>query len=130
MDKLFDETFAKEDNSIVSRNIWYGYIELYTDGQYGKDITLDENVVEKICGIVKGDMSEKADPAPTEYNWYFYGKSQAVDAIGDSIRPTIMIRNKAGEFLVRCNISDHDFALQIDTVVSFEKNMQLRLANK
>lgn len=124
MEKLFDETYATEDKSHVSRNVWYGYFDLYTDGQYGKDIVLDEKLTEIICETITDDISEHANPSPTEINWYLYGKTETIDAIGDKIRPTIMIRSKQGRFLVRCNVSDHDFAVNIDTVLSFENRLE------
>lgn len=120
MDRLFDETFVSEENNIASRNIWYGYVELYVTGEYGKQIVLDEELVKLVCKIVKDDTLENKNPAPTEINWYLYGKSKTTDAIEDTIRPTIMIRSKQGQFVVRCNISDHDFALHIDDVLQFE----------
>ncbi len=55
MEKLFDETFACED--IACRNIWYGYIELYRDTEYGKEILLDESLINNICEIVKSNLS-------------------------------------------------------------------------
>lgn len=128
MDRLFDETFAAEDNSAVSRNLWYGYVELYTDGEYGKQIVLDEKLMDAIIAIMKNDKAENVDPLPTEINWYLYGKTTTTDAIEDTIRPTIMIRYKQNSFLVRCNISDADFATSIDAVLSFENRLQALLA--
>lgn len=127
MEKLFDETYAAEDNSVVSRNIWYGYVELYADGEYGKQIVLDDKIKELICGIIKNDISENISPSPTEINWYMYGKTVTTDAIDDSVRPTIMVRYKGDGFLVRCNMSDHDFAMNIDFVLSFEKDLEKTL---
>lgn len=130
MEKLFDETFAKEDNSIVSRNIWYGYIELYQDAEYGKEIVLDENLIGTICKIVKSNLLEDIRLLPTETNWYLYGETVTTDAIEDTIRPTIMIREKNGVFLVHCNISDHDFALNIDNILSFKSNLEHHLRDR
>lgn len=122
MERLFDETFGTEDKSIVSRNLWYGYVELYIEAEYGKQIVLDDELKDTIHQIVKSDISE--DTAPTEINWYLYGRTKTTDAIEDSIRPTVMIRYKERDFLVRCNISDHDFAMNVDTVVSFENSLK------
>ncbi len=126
MGKLFDETFACED--IACRNIWYGYIELYRDGEYGKEIMMDDVLINDICETVKGNLSEDMKPIPTQTNWYLYGKTTAEDAIGDHIRPTIMIREKAGAFTAHVNISDHDFAVNLDTVLAFKANLENRLS--
>ena len=129
MEKLFDETHTLEDNSIVSRNIWYGYVELYRDSEYGKEIILDDNLIDIISKIIKSDLSEDIKPFPTETNWYLYGKTLTRDAIDDTIRPTIMIREKKGAFLVHCNISDFDFALNIDKILSFNTALENHLVN-
>ena len=49
MKKLFDEIYELADRRIVSRNIWYGYVELYRDSEYGKEIILDDNLAITIC---------------------------------------------------------------------------------
>ena len=125
MDKLFDETFSFEDN--VSRNIWYGYIELYRDAEYGKEILLNESLLNDICEIVENNLSEDIKPIPTETNWYLYGKTVTSDAIEDSVRPNIMIREKLGIFLVHCNISDNDFAVNIDKILKFQSDLERNL---
>lgn len=130
MEKLFDETFASEDNGLVSRNIWYGYVELYRTSEYGKEILLDENLINMICKIIKGNLSEDIKPFPTETNWYFYGKTVTQDAIEDIIRPTIMVREKKGVFLAHCNISDNDFAVNIDKILSFKSNLENHLMSR
>lgn len=124
MDRLFDETFAGEDGSTVSRNLWYGYVELYTEGEFGKQIVLDHQLMETVVSIVTKDCAENASPPPTETNWYLYGKTTTTDAIEDTIRPNMMIRYKQNDFLVRCNISDADFATHIDAVVLFENKLR------
>lgn len=128
MEKLFDETFACED--IVSRNIWYGYVELYRDAEYGKEILLDESLINNICEIVKSNLSEDIKPIPTVTHWYLYGKTVTQDAIEDSIRPNIMIREKQGIFLVHCNISDNDFAVSIDKILKFQSNLENHLMGR
>lgn len=128
MEKLFDETFACED--IACRNIWYGYIEFYRDGEYGKEIILDERLSNNICATVQGNLSEDMKPIPTQTNWYLYGKTTAEDAIGDHVRPTIMIREKAGSFSTHINISDHDFAVNLDAVLAFKSDLENRLAKR
>lgn len=129
MKALFDETFTTEDRSRASRNLWYGYLEMSADGEYGRDIWLTDSLLETLCETVKRDLSESKMPLPTETNWYFYGDAVTEDAIGDSIRPTLMIREKNGDFLVHINMSDHDFAVNIDAILLFQTVLQKRLGS-
>ncbi|WP_042458770.1 hypothetical protein [Neobacillus dielmonensis] len=66
---------------------------------------------------------------PTKSNWYFYGRAVTKDAIGDNIRPTIMVREKSGKFTTNFNISDHDFAVNIDAILVFKADFKKRLAS-
>ena len=129
MEMLFDETYTSSDGELASRNIWYGYAEILVDGEYGKDIFLNEGLMDTLCKIVKKDLSAKVSPTPTETNWYFYGSAVTQDAIGDSIRPTIMVRHRAGEFISNFCISDHDFAVNIDAILSFKGDFENRLTS-
>jgi hypothetical protein len=87
MNMLFDETYDSNDGSKTSRNIWYGYADISVDGEYGKLINLNKDLLESLCEIVKNDLSKTDTKAPTETNWYFYGSTVTHDAIGDNIRP-------------------------------------------
>lgn len=127
MEKLFDETFATEEPKVINRHLWYGYLDLYIDGEDGKQIVLNDKLENFICETIQKNVQEKVKPMPTEINWYLYGKTQTTDAINDKIRPTIMVRYKNNKFLVRCNISDHDFAINIDEVLAFEKRLEKHL---
>lgn len=129
MKKLFDETFSNEDHSQISRNIWYGYAELAVGGDYGKVLKLDEKVMDKLGRIIQSNLSEPSDPRPTETNWYFYGNTQTKDAINDSIRPSIMVREKESSFVVHCNFSDHDFAMNLDHILNFKNEFENYLSN-
>ena len=130
MEKLFDETYTSEDKTQVSRNIWYGYIELYKEATYGKEIILNDDIIDTIVKVIKSDISQDKTPLPTETNWYIYGKTLTKDAIEDTIRPSIMIREKNDQFLVHCNISDQDFALSIDNILLFKSNLEKQLMEK
>lgn len=127
MEILFDETFPTNDGKRTSRNIWYGYANISVDGEYGKDIKLGDDFMDTLCQTIKKDLS--SGDAATETNWYFYGDAIAQDAIGDSVRSTIMVRERDGEFVTNFNISDHDFALSIDAILSFKKDFERRLAH-
>ena len=41
---LFDETYTSNDGKRISRNIWYGYADISLDGEYGKNINLNEAI--------------------------------------------------------------------------------------
>jgi hypothetical protein len=48
---LFDETFTSNDGKRTSRNIWYGYADISVDGEYGKNIKLNEDFMDNLCEI-------------------------------------------------------------------------------
>ncbi|MFS0862056.1 hypothetical protein [Fredinandcohnia sp. 179-A 10B2 NHS] len=126
---LFDETFTSDDGKQSSRNIWYGYADISVESEYGRTIKLTEDFMNTLCEIIKNDLSKNAASRPTETNWYFYGSSVTQDAIGDNIRPTIMVREKSDEFITNFTISDHDFAVNIDAILSFKADFEKRLAS-
>ena len=124
---LFDETYTSNDGKRASRNIWYGDADISVDGVYGKTINLNEDFMNNLCEIIKSDLSKNAANAPTETNWYFYGSGVTKDSIGDNIRPTIMVRERSDEFITNINISDHDFAVNIDAILLFKTDFEKRL---
>ena len=126
---LFDETYTSTDGERSSRNIWYGYADITVAGEYGVSIQLNEDFMEELCEIIRNDLSKNTIDAPTETNWYFYGSTVSQDAIGDKIRPTIMVRERSGNFITNFNISDHDFAVNIDAILLFKADLEKRLAN-
>lgn len=126
---LFDETFTSDDGKRTSRNIWYGYADISVDGEYGKNLKLDEDFMVNLCEIIKNDLSNNAANPATETNWYFYGSTVSQDAIGDKVRPTIMVREKSNEFITNFTISDHDFAVNIDAILLFKTDFEKRLAS-
>ncbi|EKN70912.1 hypothetical protein BABA_03584 [Neobacillus bataviensis LMG 21833] len=126
---LFDETYTSNEGKRASRNIWYGDADISVDGKYGKTINLNEDFMNNLCERIKNDLSKNAANAPTETNWYFYGSGVTKEAIGDNIRPTIMVRERSDEFITNFNISDHDFAVNIDAILLFKADFELRLAS-
>ena len=126
MKKLFDETYPSSDGSRKSRNIWYGYIDISVDGEFGKVTKLDDLVMDTLTEIIKNDLS-MIENAADETNWYFYGSEITQDAIGENIRPSIMVREKNKNFITHFNISDCDFALGIEAILSFKSKFEKRL---
>lgn len=90
---------------------------------------LNEDFMDNLCEIIKNDLSKNAANKPTETNWYIYGSGVTQDAIGDNIRPTIMVRERSDEFITNFNISDHDFAVNIDAILLFKADFEKRLAS-
>ncbi|MES9684647.1 hypothetical protein ABWK22_17450 [Gottfriedia acidiceleris] len=126
---LFDETYTSNEGKRTSRNIWYGDADLTVESEYGKIINLNEDFMENLCGIIKNDLSKNAVNKATETNWYFYGSGVTQDTIGDNNRPTIMVRERSDEFITNFNISDHDFALNIDAILLFKADFEKRLVS-
>lgn len=129
MKLLFDETYTSNDGKRASRNIWYGDADIAVEGEYGKTINLNEDFMNNLCEIIKTDLSKNAANAPTETNWYFYGRDVTQETIGDNNLPTIMVRERSGEFITNFNISDHDFAVNIDAILLFKADFEKRLAS-
>ena len=126
---LFDETYTSNDGKRARRNIWYRDADISVDGEYGKTINLNEDFMDNLCEIIKNDLSKNEANAPTETNWCFYGTNVTQDDIGDKIRPTIMVRERSDEFITNFNISDHDFAVNIDAILLFKADFEKRLAS-
>jgi len=126
MNVIFDETYTSSDETQTSRNIWYGYADFSIDS-ISKEINSNDNLLDYLCKIITYDLSNSIPPRPTLTNWYFYGNKTTKDAIGDRIRPTIMVREKSGTFIVNFTISDFDFAMNIDLILSFKEALEHRL---
>lgn len=123
MEILYDETYASSDGSQTSRNIWFGYADITVDGEHSKLIMLSDEFMDELCKTTKGSFKA----GPTETNWYFYASTVTKDAIGDSIRPSIMIRERDGKYIVHFNFSDYDFALNIDAILMYKAGLEKRL---
>ena len=131
MELLFDETYPSNDGKRTSRNIWYGYANISIDGEHGKIIKLTDDVISTLCKIIKNDLSQNITHLPTETNWYFYGNTVNQDAIGENVRPVIMVRERDGNFITNFSISDYDFAVNMDNILLFKTNFEniLRIMN-
>ncbi|RDW17487.1 hypothetical protein CWR48_13255 [Oceanobacillus arenosus] len=126
---LFDETYTSNDGKRASRNIWYGDADISVDGEYGKTINLTEDFMNNLCEIIKNDLSKNTANAPTETNWYFYGSAVTKETIGNNTPPIIMVRERSDEFITNFNISDHDFAVNMDAILLFKADFEKRLAS-
>ena len=122
MELLYDETYTSSDGLQKSRNIWYGSADIIADGEHGPVIKLNDNLRDAMCKTIKNDLSRNVGDCPTETNWYFYGRGITKEAVGSNILPAIMVRKKAGEFIVNFSLTDYDFAMSIDKVISFKND--------
>ena len=66
--------YTSNDGKRTSRNIWYGDADISVDGEYGKNINLNEDFMDNLCEIIKNDLSKNAANEPTETNWYILWK--------------------------------------------------------
>ena len=123
MELLYDETYTSSDGKRTSRNIWYGNADMTFEGQYGKEIKLTNDLKADICNQIKNDLSNNQNKPVTETNWYFYGNGVTVDLIGSCILPAVMIRERNGEFICNISIRDHDFAVNLDTILAFKLDL-------
>ena len=116
MKKLFDETheYGTDD---YRRTLWYGYF----------DKLFDIESIDQYVQLIKNTEPEPLQKTITETHWIFYGAKPEEDAIGDKVRPTVMVRKKSGVFLVNCNLSDCDFAANLDTIYMFKKELEKKL---
>lgn len=115
MKKLFDETHESEAR--YYRTVWYGYVE----GD------LDAALQETIVSTVQTDLAQKSENAPTATHWVFYGGATSKDAIGDTVRPTLMIRYRDGEFVSNYSMSDFDFVIAFDMIMAFKEKLDKQL---
>lgn len=123
MKKLFDETFISEQKS--SRNIWYSGLSLSHQGEYGALLALSEAVQESIVAKIKEELSE--DATVTEMNWYFYDAETNEDALGEKPRSSVMVRYSTSQFLVHLNFSDHNFAVNLESILEMKDALTERL---
>ena len=127
MQKLYDETYTSEDGLRKCRNIWYGSADMTAKGEHAMVIKLEEDLRHLICKTIKNDLASDSDVPPTETNWYFYGIGVTADDIGGNILPAIMIRERENKFITNFSISDHDFALNLDKILSFKIDLENHL---
>ena len=122
MELLYDETYTSSDGLQTSRNIWYGSLDIVEAGAHGPVIKLCDGLRDFMCETIKNDI-KSVDVCPTETNWYFYGPGVTKEHVGGKNLPAIMVREKAGEFIVNISLTDYDFAMSIEKVVLFKKGL-------
>ncbi|AQY51517.1 hypothetical protein PWEIH_07741 [Listeria weihenstephanensis FSL R9-0317] len=115
MKKLFDET--NEFESKYYRTIWYGYV-------VG---SLDERLQEKVVATVQADLAQKTENPLAATHWVFYSEETSKDAIGDTVRPSLMIRERDGVFVANYNVSDFGFVTAFDMIADFTEKLEEQL---
>jgi len=91
------------------------------------DNPFDFGLIDELINTVKNDSAISLPRKVKETHWVIYGKDVSEDAIGDSVRPSLMIRKKDGNFISNCNISDCDFASSFDSINKFKAELEKRL---
>lgn len=124
MKKIFDERFEAEGKT--SRNIWYSELPLTEMGEFGPVINLSSQVQEEIAELVNQTISETES---TENNFYFYDSETNQDALDEPIRISLMIREKNGQFIVHFNMTDHNFAVNLDSTLETQKSLADKLSS-
>ena len=128
MNTLFDETFTNPEDNRSSRNIWYGYAKVSTQGAYGDVLALSDAFLADIYQLITTDLTTPA-VKPTETNWYIYADMVTKDALEENIRPSLMIKETDGLFHVHLNFSDQDFAINLGAITTFCTTLQNKLNN-
>ncbi|MDR0299979.1 MAG: hypothetical protein LBI13_07900 [Streptococcaceae bacterium] len=126
MKKLGDESYDYREGDL-RRTIWYQaeedereFDEIFGEPDpYGGRQVLDKDfteIAEKIKGLVQTDLSAQNDLKASETQWVFYSSLINGDAVGDKVRFTILLREKAGKFDCTINMSDYIFASSFEQV--------------
>lgn len=116
MEKIYDEVFTSGAQKI--RHIWYKDLDLSVTEGYGKITVLSDGLIEEIVKTIEVITSEEDND---EYYFYFYRKDTAQDALEEMVRPTLFIRKKDEQIKVHFNVSDYEFAKNMDKIESYEQ---------
>ena len=120
MEKIYDETYASGGKT--SRNIWYANVALSQPRLHGSLVTLSQELQEAIVSTVHDDLHETSPS--TETNWYFYDSIVHEDALGDTPRASLMIKQQQGIFLAHFNCSDQNFALNLNHLLEVKETLE------
>lgn len=130
MKRLYDETHPYAEND-HRRTLWYqlekedglGFmfgppeeygVSFLVPGDYGK-------LAEAALSAVRESLDEAQNPVPTETHWILYTHRRDQDAIGDTVRFTIMLRQKGGRFDCDIMYSDFLFASAFDEIIKIKQ---------
>ena len=130
MKKLYDETheYGGHDRR---RTLWYQLeqedgldflfappeeygVSFLVPGDYGR-------LTGAVRAAVQDSLREAQSPAPTETHFILYTNRRDQDAIGDTVRFTIMLRHKDGRFDCDIAYSDFLFASAFDEIQSIKR---------
>ncbi len=130
MKKLYDEThpYAAHDHR---RTQWYMLDE--SDGigflfgqpdEYGVRFLIPSDysfLARQALSAVKSSLADEAAIGVTETHWIFYTERRDGDAIGDTLRFTIMLRQKGSRFDCDIQYSDFLFASAFDEIMKIKQ---------
>ena len=130
MKQLFDETHPYGNND-HRRTLWYQLDE--TDGlgflfsepeDYGVSF-LKPSDYGPLAGLiqkaVRKNLADDAAKGVSETHWVFYTDRRDGDAIGDTVRFTVMLRHKGGQFDCDIQYSDFLFASAYDEIMKIKQ---------
>ena len=130
MKQLFDETHPYGNND-HRRTLWYQLDE--TDGlgflfsepeDYGVSF-LKPSDYGPLAGLiqkaVRKNLADDAAKGVSETHWVFYTDRRDGDAIGDTVRFTVMLRHKGGQFDCDIHYSDFLFASAYDEIMKIKE---------
>ena len=122
MEKIYDETF--KHGKQASRNIWYKDCKFTKKSSYGVNIDLKKEYQKNILQEIKKVLSQSTEN--TSFLFYFYARDISEDALGENIRPSIMIRTSFDrkDVDVQVNMSDYDFASNLDNILREKQDLE------
>lgn len=100
-----------------SEHFWYE-LNLMKEGQYGFIFNTEKGIMDDLVKIICHNIKENFS---NEGMYWYFGKEL------ESI--LLMVRYKDGKFIIQVNLSDFDFALNIDQVISWKEDLEKALNN-
>lgn len=132
MKKLYDETYPYSEND-RRRTQWYqleqedGLGFLFGEPEeYGVSFLIPSDyrpLAQLLLAEVQKSRTEPENEQATETHWVFYTNRKDGDAIGDSVRFTIMLRDKGGQVDCDIHYSDFLFASAYDEIMKIKQTI-------
>jgi hypothetical protein len=132
MKQLFDEThpYAKDDRR---RTLWYqldesdGVAFLFSEPEeYGVSFLKPSDytpLAKLLLEAARKDLADEAAKDVSETHWVFYTNRSDKDAIGETVRFTVMLRHKGGQFDCDIQYSDFLFASAYDEIMKIKQSI-------
>ncbi|MDD4080833.1 MAG: hypothetical protein PHP02_05415 [Eubacteriales bacterium] len=130
MQQLYDETHPYGEND-RRRTQWYMLDE--SDGldflfgppdEYGARFLIPSDyriLARQALSAVKSSLTDEAAKGVTETHWVFYTERRDGDAIGDTVRFTIMLRQRGSQIDCDIQYTDFLFASAFDEIMKIKQ---------